>query len=146
MWGWEGEAGCLGSSWEWGGGGGDTQYPAGGAGCVQTAEGSRSSLGLARSRPAPGQRVLTIRVRWSEHVFTPARHSLELVATLPGMYYLGVPHVRGEPLFSLLYLNRVVAAHGWRWWWSHSTCFFSWKYITRAPTTSTRVRKKGAHT
>lgn len=62
---------------------------------------------------APGQSVLKIGVRWSDHVFTPARHWLELVATPPGMYHLGVPHVREELLFSLLYLNRVVAAQGW---------------------------------
>lgn len=63
---------------------------------------------------APGRRLLKIRVRSSERVFTPARHSLELVATLPGMYHLGVPHVREEPLFSLVYLNRAVAAQGWQ--------------------------------
>ena len=62
---------------------------------------------------APGPSVLKIGLRWSDHVFTPARHSLELVATLPGMYHLGVPHVREELLFSLVYLNRVVAAQRW---------------------------------
>ena len=61
---------------------------------------------------APGQSVLKIGVRWSDHVFTPARHSLELVATLPGMYHLGVPHVREELLFSLVYLKQGCSCTG----------------------------------